>query len=180
MRALFPTCSILTPVTGDPYPATGPAHPVAFHPYTPRIWARNPAAGDPFIACSGPTPVAVRPNIPRSGRNCLCFDPNRRRSLSHKNLSRDRPRDRAGRGDFLRRCSCCHRRRWFRSAAGQQNRCQGGYVKTRPHKSPCHGFVLHDRVGFVLTGDNDLSLRTIEAAGSCAHSLPRGEMAGGA
>src|SRR5438128_1051303 len=56
MRALFPTCSILTPVTGDPYPATGPAHPVAFHPYTPRIWARNPAAGDPFIACSGPTP----------------------------------------------------------------------------------------------------------------------------
>ena len=129
---LLSTNFILPPVTGDPYPAPRLAHPVAFNPHSPWIWTRDPGAGNPFVACSGPTPVTACPNVCRAGRDGLRFNPNRWRSLGHKDLSRDRPRDRARRGDFLRSCCRCHRR-WFRGAAGQQNRCQRERVKTSFH-----------------------------------------------
>jgi hypothetical protein len=125
---------ILSPVPRDPHPADRPAHPVAFNPHSPWIWAYDPAARHPFIACSGPAPVAACPDIPRPGRNCLCLDPNSWRSLRHNDLSRDRPHGRARRGDFLRSCRRCHCRR-FPSASGQQNRHQRKYIKTCSHVS---------------------------------------------
>src|SRR6266849_4148754 len=73
---LLPINSLLPPVTGDPDPASRPAHPVAPHPYSPRIWTSHPGAGNPFVACSGPTPVTACPHVRRPGRNCLRFNPN--------------------------------------------------------------------------------------------------------
>ena len=129
---LLPTNFILPPVTGDPYPASRPAHPVAFHPPRPWTWTGNPGAGNPLVACSGPAPVTACPSVSRPRRDGLRFNPNRWRSLGDQDLSRDRPRDRARRGDFLSSCRRRHRR-WFLGAAGQQNRCQRGYVKTCSH-----------------------------------------------
>src|SRR6266487_3531181 len=56
------TATNLLPMTGDPDPAAGSAHPVALNPHSPRAWAYDPSAGNPFVACSGPTPVTACPD----------------------------------------------------------------------------------------------------------------------
>jgi len=153
MRSLFSTYSILPPVTGDPYPAARPVHPVTFHPYSPWIWAYDPGTGDPLVACSSPTPVPPYPDVPRSGRNCLRLNPNRRRNLSYDNLSRNRPRERARRRNLLRSGRRSHSR-WFLSAAGKRQWRQRQYINTdsHMHASVCR-FVLDQRIGFVRTGE---------------------------
>jgi len=124
--------SILPPVTGDPHPAARPAYPVALHPYRPWIWAYDPGPGDPFVTCAGPTPVPACPDVARSGRNCLCFDPNGWRSPSYNNLSRQRARTR--RRNLLRRGRRGHSS-WFLSTAGKRQWRQRQYINTFPHIS---------------------------------------------
>ena len=122
----------LLPMTGDPDPAAGPAHPVALNPHSPRARAYDPGAGNPFVACSGPTPVTACPDVPRPGRNRLCFDPNNRRSLSHNNFSSDRPR--ARRRNLLRSCRRCYCR-WFLGAADEEKWGQRQCINAFSHIS---------------------------------------------
>ena len=119
-------------MTGNPDPAAGPTHPVAFDPHIPRTWACDPSAGNPFVACSGPTPVTARPGVRRPGGNCLCFDPNGRRGLSYNNLARDRPRTRARRRNLLRSSRRCHCR-WFLSTTDEEKWGQRKCINTFSH-----------------------------------------------
>jgi hypothetical protein len=121
-------------MTSDPYPAAGPAHPVALNPHSPRARAYDPGTGNPFVARSGPTPVTSCPNVPRPGRNRLGFDPNSRRSLSHNNFSSNRARARARSRNLLgscRRCHCCR----FLGAADEEKRGQHQCINTFSHLS---------------------------------------------
>jgi len=104
------------PVARDPHPASRSGRPVTRHPHSGLPRRQDPAPRYPMIASPGlgPTPVTRCPDISGSWRDRLCFDANRRRSLSYYDLSCAGPR----RGHFSRRGGRRHRR-WFRNATDQ-------------------------------------------------------------
>lgn len=105
---------ILLPMTCNPHPAAGAAHPVTCHPNCRWPWTDYPAAGHPDIVGSRPSPIAARPNISRSRCHCLGFYPNRWRRSGHDYLA-----SWTGRCHLLRSRSRCYRR-WFFRAANQR------------------------------------------------------------
>jgi hypothetical protein len=124
----------ISPVARDPNPAAGPAHPVAFDPYRRWPWPLNPGAAHPHIVGAGPAPVTTGVSISRPRRDCFRLDPHLRRSPSHKDLSRDRPRGRSSRRYLSCGCRCCRYWRRFLSAADQRKWRQCQYVNAYSHK----------------------------------------------
>ena len=122
----------ISPVTGDPHPATRPAHPVAFDPHRRWPWPLDPGTRHPHVVRAGPAPVTACPDIPCSWRDCFRLDPDHWRSPSHKYLSRDRPRGRSRCAYFARGCRRCYRR-WFLGAAEKRKWCQCQYVNAYSH-----------------------------------------------
>jgi len=104
------------PVARDPHPASRSGRPLTRHPHSGLPRRQDPAPRYPMIASPGlgPTPVTRCPDISGSWRDWLCFDANRRRSLSYYDLSCAGAR----RGHFSRR-GRRRRRRWFRNATDQ-------------------------------------------------------------
>jgi len=151
MRSFAPLLILfLPPVARDPHPAARSVHPMTPNPHSSRLRWHNPAAGYPHVVGSGPAPIAGRPEISRAWDHRLRFDPDGWRSLGHHNLSRGWARRRN-----LPRGRCSHSS-WFLSAADNKNWGERQYINTYSHlyASVCR-FVLHQRIGFVRTGDND-------------------------
>jgi hypothetical protein len=140
----------LPPVARDPHPPARCVRPMTPNPHCSRLRRHNPTARYPHVVGSGPAPVAGRPDISRAWDHRLRFNANCWRSLGHDNLSRGRacrrnlPRGRRGHSS------------WFLSAAGKRQRHQRQYINIDSHMyaSVCR-FVLHQRIGFVRTGDNN-------------------------
>ena len=107
----------LPPMTRDPNPAAGTAHPVAFDPYGRYSRPHNPTAGHPNITCPRPTPIPRSPDIIRSRRNCLGFDPNSRWRLGDKHFASSRSS-----GSYFPGHGRCRRDRRRRLSAAHQ--CQ--------------------------------------------------------
>jgi hypothetical protein len=138
-----PNCSLL-PVTCDPHPAAGTAHPMAFYPHSGRPWSHHPTAGYPYVIASGPSPKTTCPDISRPRRHGLGFNPNGGRSPGHHHLS-----GWTGCCHFL--CSRCGRdSRRFGLAASENKRCQRQQINGYSHIGLlfCR-FVLQQRVGFI-------------------------------
>ncbi len=110
---------LLLPVTGNPSPPAGVAHPATLNPDRGRSRTHDPMSRHPCIARASPLPVAVRPNVARSRGNGSPLYPNWRRRLSNQNLSRNRSGcDGTSSHGFARDFSCCRGRdRGFRDAA---------------------------------------------------------------
>ena len=119
-------CSLL-PMTCDPQPAAGTAHPMALYPHSGRPWSHHPTARYPHVIGSGPSPITTCPEIPRPRRHCLRFNPNGGRSPGHHHLS-----GWTGCCDFLCSCRGCDNRR-LSLAASENQRCQRQQINRDSH-----------------------------------------------
>jgi hypothetical protein len=108
----------LPPMARDPNPPAGTSDPVAFDPYGRNSRPHNPTPGHPNIICPRPTPIPRSPNIIGSRRNCLGFDPDRRRRLGNNHFASSWP---CG-GHFPCHGRCRRDRRWLLYAADQCQR----------------------------------------------------------
>jgi hypothetical protein len=137
-------CSLL-PVTCDPHPAAGAAHPMAFYPRSGGPWSHHPTAGYPHVIASGPSPITTCPDIPRPRRHCLRFNPNDGRSSGHHHLS-----GWTGCCHFLCSRRGCDSRR-FSLAASENKRCQRQQISRYSHiwDLLASTFVLQQRLGFI-------------------------------
>src|SRR5437762_1418348 len=123
------TATNLLPMTGDPYPAAGPANPMTFYPHSGRPWSHRPTARYPHIIDSGPPPITTCPDIPRPRGHRLRFNPNGGRSPGHHHLP-----GWASCCHFLRGCRRGHRR-WFLGAADEEKRGQRQCINAFSHIS---------------------------------------------
>jgi hypothetical protein len=137
-------CSLL-PMTCDPQPAAGTAHPMAFYPHSGRPWSHHPTARYPHVIGSGPSPITTCPEIPRPRRHCLRFNPNSGRSPGHHHLS-----GWTGCCHFLCSCRGCDNRR-LTLAASENKRCQHQQINRDSHiwDLLASTFVLQQRLGFI-------------------------------
>jgi len=109
---------LLLPVTGNPSPPAGVAHPATLNPDRGRSRTLDPMSRHPCIARASPLPIAIRPNVGRPWCNCSRLYANWRRRLGNQNLSRNRSGCDGTSGHSLARdFSRCGRDRRFRDTA---------------------------------------------------------------
>jgi hypothetical protein len=135
----------LSPMTGDPNPASASAYPMSRDPNSHGTGRSDPRARHPNITCAVPAPITRRPSVTWTRRNGLRFDANRRGGLRHDDIARNRlgrGRDcRAGSSDFACDRSCCgHRGRLI--GASNQSKWQRQHPNAYSHSIPfCIRFV---------------------------------------
>ena len=102
--------SLLSPMAGNPNPATRPMHPVATNPNRRDSRRSSPRTRNPNITSSGPLPVTRRPDITGTRGHGLRFDADRRWRLCDIHIARHRHRGDSwascGRNFSRRGCRC--------------------------------------------------------------------------